>query len=197
MKRIRTAILAGALLLAVPISFAEEAHHPDEAAPAPAPLPAQQQAMPGGMMPGMMSPDMMQMMMGVMSAGNGPMMGQMGQTGPMMSPDHVEGRIAFLKAELKVTDDQQPLWEPLAETIRAGADSMKDMMPSMQGGMMGAGAAGVTALERIEIHEKALSARLQALRQIKAALKPFYATLDEGQKQKADRLLAPAPMGMM
>jgi hypothetical protein len=31
---------------------------------------------------------------------------------------HVEGRIAFLKAELKVTDAQLPLWNPVAGAMR-------------------------------------------------------------------------------
>jgi hypothetical protein len=214
MTKIQVTLLVGALLLAAP-AFAEEAHHPAEAAPetsgSAAPAPAPQQATPGDMtpggmmMPGMMSGDMMQMMMRMMSGGQSPMMGEMGRMGPigsmgptgqMMSPEHVEGRIAFLKTELQVTEAQQPLWDALAEAIRASSGAADGMMSGMQGGMpMGAGAA--TAPQRIEAQEKALAARLESLRPLKAALEPFYAGLDAAQKEKADKLLVPAPMGMM
>jgi hypothetical protein len=211
MTKIRFTLLAGALLLAGP-AFAEEAHHPAETAPeAPgsaAPAPAPQQATPGGMapggmmMPGMMSGDMMQMMMRMMMSGSqSPMMGEMGRMGSMgpmgqmMSPEHVEGRIAFLKTELQVTEAQQPLWDALAEAIRAYAGAAGEMMSGMQGGMP-MGQSGSTAPQRIEAQEKALAARVESLGRLKAALEPFYAALDAAQKEKADRLLVPAPMGM-
>lgn len=203
MKLFQTAIAAGALLLAAPNSFADDAHHPDEPAPAAPVVTAPQQAMPGGMtsggmMQGMMSADMMRMMMGMMAPGNGPAMGQSGSMGPMMSPEHIEGRIAFLETELNVTEAQQPLWDTLAEALRKTAASAGDTMPGMQGGMMGDnGTTAATPIERIVLQEKALAARLQALRQVRVALEPFYTALDETQKQKANRLLSPAPMGMM
>ena len=42
---------------------------------------------------------------------------------PMMAAmaGHVEGRLAFLKTELKITDAQLPLWNAVAEAIRANA----------------------------------------------------------------------------
>ena len=43
--------------------------------------------------------------------------------------DHVEGRIAFLKTELKITDAQQPLWNAVADAMRASAKDMAAMMP--------------------------------------------------------------------
>ena len=64
------------------------------------------------------------------------MMGQDGMGGmPMMAAmaGHVEGRLAFLKTELKITDAQLPLWNAVAEAIRANAKSMG----RWSGGMMG------------------------------------------------------------
>ena len=46
---------------------------------------------------------------------------------------HVEGRLAFLKTELKITDAQLPLWNAVADAIRANAKGMGEM----SGGMMG------------------------------------------------------------
>jgi hypothetical protein len=203
MKLIQTAIAAGALLLAASDSFADDAHHPDESAPAAPAVTAPQQDLPngmtsGGMMQGMMSADMMRMMMGMMASGNGPAMEQSGSMGPMMSPEHIEGRIAFLETELVVTDAQQPLWATLAEVLRKTAASAGDTMPGMQGGMMADnGATAATPIERFVLQENVLATRLEALRQVRVALEPFYAALDETQKLKANRLLSPAPMGMM
>ncbi|TIW86878.1 MAG: hypothetical protein E5V52_05325, partial [Mesorhizobium sp.] len=68
----------------------------------------------------MMPNGMMKMMMAMMAGGDTPM-------GQMMSPDHVEGRIAFLSTELKLTKAQRPLWDAVAEALRANAHSAKDM----------------------------------------------------------------------
>lgn len=200
MTALRKTILVGAMFLTSAMSFAEELHHPAGAAPetppAASPAPAQRSDAPGaGMMSDdMMSGGMMRMMMGMMSGGERPMSGPMGQ---LMSPEHIEGRIAFLRTEIKVTGAQQPLWEALADALRAGARSTKDMMAGMPSVTMPAGSAPATPLQRIELHERMLSSRLEGLRQLKAALEPFYAALDDTQKATADKLLVPAPMGMM
>jgi hypothetical protein len=47
----------------------------------------------------------------------------------------------------------------------------------------------------LERQERQLSGRLEALQRLRAAVEPFYASLDEAQKAAADSLLA--PMGMM
>jgi LTXXQ motif family protein len=64
---------------------------------------------------------------GMMGSG---MMGMMGE--------HVEGRIAFLRAELKITDAQVPQWNTFADALRANAKRMGEMRNTM-GGMMGQG----------------------------------------------------------
>lgn len=198
----RTA-LAAALLLSAP-ALAEDAHHPApagapaetaepaEAAPQPsAPAPGSGAAMPSGMMGG----DMMKMMQEMMGRHAGMMRGMMssgaqmqdGMMGKMMAPEHVEGRIAFLRTELKVTDAQQPLWEAVADALRENARASAGMMQQE------ADATGLPA--SLERQERQLSGRLEALQRLRAAVEPFYASLDEAQKAAADSLLA--PMGMM
>jgi hypothetical protein len=54
-----------------------------------------------------------------------------------------------------------------------------------------------TLPQRIEFHEKTLAARLDGLRQIKAALQPLYAALDDSQKRAADELIAAGLVGRM
>src|SRR6516165_4798962 len=116
------ALIAGPALAQQP---QHDEHHPS------APPAAAGPGMPGGMASGdMPMMGMMRMMMGRDGMG---MMGAMAR--------HVEGRLAFLKTELKITDAQLPLWNALADAMRANAKSMGDMA----GGMMGGLADGRTA----------------------------------------------------
>lgn len=201
----RNIAMVAMLFLAVP-AFAKEAHHSGPTADTPPPAAAEtpkdtdagmmatgSMMMGGPMSSGMMSDGMMKMMMGMMAGGDGPM-------GQMMSPEHVEGRIAFLRTELKLTEAQQPLWDKVADALRANARAAKDMMAGMPAGMMmSMSSAAGTPVERIELHEKMLSTRLEGLHRLKAALEPFYASLDDAQKAQADKLLMLmlTPMGMM
>jgi hypothetical protein len=169
------AVLVVILALLVGPARAQQAqrdpHHPDSAAP-----PA---AMPGGS--GMPMMEMMRMMMG---QGGMPMMGAMA--------GHVEGRLAFLKTELKITDAQLPLWNAFAQAARENAKAMEEMM---QGGMMGMSQSG-TLPDRLALREKMMAAHLEALRKLKTSVDPLYAALSDEQKKTADTLVL-SPMGMM
>ncbi|MEP9380205.1 Spy/CpxP family protein refolding chaperone [Aquabacter sp. CN5-332] len=184
-----TAIALGAALIASTPVLAEDAHHPagvpSPAAPqsnAPMPMPQPPAATP--------AQDQQQGGMG----GTGPM-GMMTQ---MMAPARIEGRIAFLRAELGITAAQQPLWDAFAEALRTNARGMTGMMSAMQEQMMsGQGATAATLPKRIEAHESMLAARLEALRKVKTALDPLYASFGDAQKRTADQLLMPMPMGLM
>ena len=136
--------------------------------------------------PGMMGRDgsSMSMMHSGSQGGMGSMMGMMGMA------QHVEGRIAFLRTELKITDGQLPQWNAFAEALRANARRMTEMH-----GMMGQGASP-SAPERLERMEKMMAGMLEAVRSTKAALTPLYAVLSDEQKKTADTLLQ-GPMGMM
>jgi len=121
---------------------------------------------------------------------------RMGMMGMMGMADHVEGRIAFLRAELKITDAQMPQWSAFADVLRANARRMSGMHAMMmQGGMMGQGGASVTAPDRFDRMEKMMSAMLEAVKGTKAALTPLYAVFTEEQKKVADQLIR-GPMGM-
>ena len=120
---------------------------------------------------------------GMAGGGDMPMMGAMAR--------HVEGRLAFLKTELQITDAQLPLWNAVADAMRANAKTMGDMA----GGMMG-GSQTAKLPERLAMREKMMTAHLEALRKFKAAADPLYAALSDEQKKTADELLM-GPMGMM
>jgi LTXXQ motif family protein len=160
-----------------------EEHHPGTAPPTATAAPGP--GMPGGMMSGAGGTPMMGMVQ---------MMGQDGMGGmPMMASmaGHVEGRLAFLKTELKITEAQLPLWNAVADAIRANAKGMGEMM----GGMMGANQAA-TLPDKLALREKMITARLDALHRLKAAVEPLNAALSDEQKKTADEVLM-GPMGMM
>ena len=140
----------------------------------------------GKMMGGMehMMP-MMRMMHGMMGQGGGG--GDMG----MMMVDHVEGRIAFLKAELAITDAQMPQFAKLADTIRANAKAMQAAMASN----MASGAAA-TGPARGDAMIAMMTARLDAMKATHAAGKELYAVLTDAQKKIVDQTMMTRMGGM-
>jgi LTXXQ motif family protein len=149
---------------------------------------------PGGMMghgvvgPGMMGP-------GMMGSGMGPsMMGMSGAAEAMCNSmgSHIEGRLAYIKAELKVTDAQDALWNAYAVAARDNAKTMIARCSTM----MGKHDSQVSLPDRLDQNEQLMAAQLDAMRAMDKALKPFYAALSDGQKKTADQLFW-SPMGMM
>lgn len=135
---------------------------------------------------------------GMMGPGNWmPMMGgpvHMGMMRMMGMADHVEGRIAFLKAELKVTEAQMPQWNAFADVLRENARRMSGMRTTMSG-IFGQDSASVSAPDRLDRMEQMISTMLEAVKGTKAALAPLYAVFTEEQKKVADQLIH-GPMGV-
>ncbi len=154
-----------------------ESHHPDAVAQA---APAQE--MPQGGMMG--DRDMMGRMMGGMMQGRG-MMG-MGNC-PMMggsNPSYAEGRIAFLKAELSITDQQKEAWDAYSAAVKknlAGMQSMRETMMTMM--------QAKSPVDRLDAHIAAMESRVATLKELKSPLSNLYAALSDDQKKKADDLL--------
>lgn len=188
-----TTIHAQTAPAAPPSEQDHNAHHPDEKSESAA------QVMPSqrGGMTGMMGqqPDQSG---GAMMGGNmGQMMPMMRGGGRMMGGmpfEHVEGHLAFLKTELKITDAQMPQWNRLADAVRSIAQSMKGMRQQMMQGGQGT-QAGQSASARLDRQEQMLSARLEAVRSVKAAFDPLYTALSDEQKKTADELFS--QMGAM
>ena len=145
-----------------------------------------------GMGHGMMGSDKAGGMMGEGGMmGGGGMMGMMGHGCPMMGmmmggdmPMYRKGRIAFLKAELAITEAQTTVWEAYADALKKNMQGMQDMHKTM----MAAGT-GKTPVERLDARITAMEGRLQALKEIKPKLAALYDVLSGDQKKKADQLL--------
>lgn len=161
-------LAAGFALGTASLSLAQttpDPHHPADQAPAAKGNPA-----PSGMMGrGMMGGGMMELMQ------NCPMMG---------GASHTEGRIAFLRAELGITDAHKAVWEAYATQLKANLQGMAGMQRSMTA-MMSAKSPG----ERLDASITMMEGRLKALKDVKPALAALYAALTPEQKAKADQLL--------
>jgi len=178
-------ILAGASASAQTADEHDAHHSPAQAAEQPAPQ-APAPAQPGMMMgQGTMGGRGMMGMMNMMRGGMGPMM--MGRGMGMI--DHVEGRLAFLKTELKITEDQTPTWNAFADTLRANAKKLGEVRSTMM--TRGSAAKPQTVTERLDLEERWLASRLEGTRATKAALVKLYAVLSTEQKETADDLIAP------
>lgn len=127
--------------------------------------------------------------MGAMGGGMGQMMQMMGGGTAMAPFSHIEGRIAFLKAELVITDAQSPQWSAFADALRERAKTMRDLMASM----MQAGQPSNSA-DRLDSMVKMMSVHLDSIKTVAAAEKGLYAVLTDTQKATADELLSGSMM---
>ena len=170
---------------------AHEAHHPPQAATPAQPAPPSTQPGMGGM--GMMN----------MMGGGASMMEMMGMTrmmgpgmGGMATIDRVEGRIAFLRTELKITEAQTSAWDAFAEALRANAKKLGEIRGAMMAQMNAAQQEAPTLTDRLGLQEQWLTARLEGTRTIRSAVTTLYGVLSDDQKKTANELLAPH-VGMM
>jgi hypothetical protein len=107
--------------------------------------------------------------------------------GPDWMLDRVEGRLAFIKAELKVTEPQTSAWNELAAAIRTAAKHHNERIQAVFSGAEHA----KTLPQRIEAQEQFMITRLDEIKQIKGSLNKLYALLSEGQKNEADTVVLP------
>jgi LTXXQ motif family protein len=132
-----------------------------------------------------------------MMGGHG-MMGGMGMGGGSASmcgrmTAHIEGRLAFLKAEINITPEQEALWKDYANAVRDNAKTMSGRCTSLMGD---SGASEKSLPDRLDAQEQFVAARLDALRATNKALKPLYQALSDAQKKLADQLIR-SSTGMM
>ena len=131
--------------------------------------------------------------------GHGGMMGHSmehgaGMMGHMMMchmSEHVEGRLAYAKAELKITDAQLRQWNAFADAFRGSAQKMGQYCAAM--GDHGDHEAPVGVIEHLGKMEQHMTTHLDAVRAVKAAAEPLFKTLTDEQKKTANELL----MGLM
>jgi len=119
------------------------------------------------------------------------MFGRWGRGSDMML-ERVEGRLAFMKAELKITDAQTAPWNAFADAVRAAAKQHNERMKAILAG----DDRSKPLPDRLDAQEQFLGARLEQIKLIKASLKGVYAVLSDDQKKEADEMIIPM-VGMM
>jgi hypothetical protein len=112
-----------------------------------------------------------------------------GQQAPQreMRPSRIEGRIAFLRAELKITNAQAAAFDAVANAMRENDREMRAAFEArrQQRGQQ------VNVLDRLDQRQKGAEAMASATGRLKAAWGPLYASLSDDQKKTADELMAP------
>lgn len=124
-------------------------------------------------------------MMGMMGQGRGGMMGRGMMSGRQAKMGAMaEGRLAYLKSELAITDAQNAAWTGYADAVKSRVDVMhgirEGMMTTMQTG---------TAIERLDARIKNMEVMVEAMKAVKPATETLYAALTDEQKKLADELI--------
>jgi hypothetical protein len=101
--------------------------------------------------------------------------------------EHIDGDLAYLKAEIKVTDAQITQWNIFAQAFRAEREKRARLCrEAMQQAREMKSASLPDALK---MAEDQLALRLDSLRAMKVAVQPLYDSLTKEQKKSADQIM--------
>lgn len=115
--------------------------------------------------------------------------------GPLLS--RIDGRLAFIRTELHVTDAQSAAWDKAAGAIRTAAESHNRDMRAMVAAWRDGSFDDMTLPERLAFRKAHMETRLKDLDALTAALTGLYDALDDAQKKTADEIVLPMTgMGM-
>lgn len=96
----------------------------------------------------------------------------------------VDGRLAYLKGELSITEGQTPAWNGYAEAVGARVDLMQSIRQSMFETMQTG-----TATERMDARIAGMEAMIVSMKAMKPTTEKLYAVLTDEQKKVADQLI--------
>ena len=115
--------------------------------------------------------------------------------GPDAMLDRIDGRLAYMKTELKITDAQTAAWDELAKVIHDTAETHNALMTEMKKDVRSGDFFEIPLPERLTVQQTHMEARLEQIKSVKAAVDKLYALLDDDQKKTADDIVLPS-MGM-
>jgi hypothetical protein len=95
----------------------------------------------------------------------------------------VDGRLAYLKGELNITDAQSDAWNSYASAVKGRVDVMQGVHQAMMDAMQKGSAIG-----RMDARIKSMEALVEAMKAVKPATEKLYVVLTEEQKKVADQL---------
>jgi hypothetical protein len=104
----------------------------------------------------------------------------------MLPGQLVDGRIAFLQTELKITPAQEAQWGQVAAAMRQNANALDQTIAAARSQRE-----NVDAVERLAIRGRFAKVRAENDARMLAAFKPLYASLSPEQRQMANKLVVP------
>ncbi len=101
--------------------------------------------------------------------------------------EHIDGQLAYIKAELRITPAQEPQWSVFATVFREdkerqGLECRRAQEQNRQ--MMTA-----TLPDSMKLKAQHLTQQLESLRKLEAAVQLFYDSLTKEQKKVADEIM--------
>jgi predicted outer membrane protein len=110
-----------------------------------------------------------------------------GGMGQMMCGSDSDARMAshhaYMETKLKLTDAQKAEFKKLGETMKAAHEPMKAFCTDMQN------QTNLTLPKRMELRQKMLEAKLDALKTELPAMTSFYNSLTPDQQKQADAMM--------
>lgn len=107
-----------------------------------------------------------------------------GQRAAFNPARHIEGRIAYLKTEFKITDAQAPMFDAVANVMRDNAKAMGEAFQGLRGDQ----SQPRTALTRLEARAKLTQLRADGEAKMLAAFRPLYQAMSPDQQKSADEM---------
>ena len=96
----------------------------------------------------------------------------------------IDGRLAYLKGELRITEAQKDAWDGYAVAVNGRVETMQGLHEDMFKAMQKGG-----AIERMDARIKGMQAMVDAMRAVKPATEKLYGALNAEQKKVADDLI--------
>lgn len=101
----------------------------------------------------------------------------------LLPGQRVDGKIAFLKAELKITPAQEATWAPVAAAMRENAQALDHAILTARQAQK-----PMDAVQRIALRSDFAKVRAENGTRLLAAFKPLYESLSPSQQQIANAL---------
>ncbi|MEA2755577.1 MAG: periplasmic protein CpxP/Spy [Aliidongia sp.] len=98
---------------------------------------------------------------------------------------NVEKHIAGLKAKLRITSDEEPQWEALANVMRQNAQEAQTLIDQRN-----SGGTTLTAIDDLKNYEALAAEHAEGLKRMETAFEALYTAMPDDQKRNADMVFA-------
>jgi len=96
----------------------------------------------------------------------------------------VEERIATLRAELKITPDEEMRWNSVAEAMRQNSANMEKLIAAKRQ----QASQGLTAEDDLKNYQEFAQAHLDGLKNLRVSFDALYKSMPDAQKKNADQV---------